>query len=1096
MLPALRIRVLGGFDARYGETSVAALSTGRLQALVTYLLLHGDTSQPRQHLAFQFWPDAPETNARNNLRQLLFHLRLALPDAERFLAISGASVAWRRDEAQVIDAHQVEQAWAAALAAEQTGDERALQQRLDDMIAAYHGDLLPACYDDWIRPDRERLHNLALTAYEKLLRLLEAQQNDEAALHTAHAMLRLDPLHAQTYLHLLRLHTSLRDPTGARRVYETAVDTFRRELGVEPGEALREAFERSQRLALTAPPTVRSVARTAHTAIVIGRQAEQEQMRRAWQRATAGASGMLLLTGEAGIGKSHLAERLYHQAQQQDSSAASARCYEAEGRLSFAPVVEWLRSPALRPHLATLDHVWLTEIARLLPEMLVEYPDLPAPESIGEYGQRQRFFEAMARAVLVIPLPLLLWIDDLQWCDSETLEWLHYLLRSRPDAALLILGTARSGELTRQHPLATIAQQLRIEDRLTLIELGPLDAAETARLAGVIRGAELDAPAALSLFRETEGNPLFVVETVQAGLIGAATAEAASGPDAPNRGDAPIPPRLYAILARRLAQLSPPARRVAELGACVGRAFAWELLTQALAEDDAELTHSLDELWQKRILREVSANSYDFSHDKLLEVTYAEISVPQRRLLHRHIAQSLEALHAASLDPVSAQIAAQYELAGAPSKAVPYYQRAGLVAARVYANNDAIAWLQRALALLADLPATTKRDSTELALQFALARLYRIAKGWAAPEVERVVDRTLVLSEKVGDALQRAEALYGAQTVYVVAGQLDKVENTYRQMYQLHMDAQGQPPPRFAGMMYAGAKLHMGQAVEAREVFEQMLAVVDERQVLDLETSQGINYLVHGHAWHAHALWYLGQPRAALEHAARAVALAEQFRQPFNQALAVTYQAMLLEMQAGFEQFQVYAGEAVRLTKTYEAPYYHAWANILAAFAEAWPEPDEASLQQLRRTIDTFTATGAHLRLPYYLSLLARAYQRADRWAEGMAALEEAMRESRQNNERWWAPELHRLRGDLLLAQGAAVIDVEVAYKRALDLARAQQATPLELRAATSLARLWAALGQPDDIERLLAPVYQRLADAPDCPDIRAARAVLEHMPR
>ncbi len=1057
MHPVLTVRLLGGFDVRYGDTPVTTLHAGRLRALLAYLLLHADSPHPRQHLAFQLWPDAPESNARNNLRQLLFQLRLALPDADQFLAIDSQTIGWRRDNAQAVDVHRLRFALGEAHTAEQATDAPATRRWLEEAVAQYGGELLPECYDDWIRPDREYLYDLVCAAQRRLLRLLSDQQDYAAALEVGRGMLRLDPLDEEAYRHLLRLYSLLHDPSGARHVYEAAVDTLRRELGAEPGEALRRAFEQSQR---AAPPPPRPESRMSRRLPLIGRRAEQEQMLTAWASASQGTPAMLLVTGEAGIGKSHLAEGLYRHVQEQGYLAASARCYEAEGRLALAPVVEWLRSPALRPHLVSLDRVWLTEIARLLPELLVAYPDLPAPESIGEYGQRQRFFEALARAVLAAPSPLLLWVDDLQWCDSETLGWLHYLLRCQPDAALLVLGTVRREEFSRQHPLATLMQQLRIEDRLTAIGLGPLDAAETAKLAAQIRGSEVDAATAIHLFRETEGNPLFVVETVRTSLTHATDPATPLSANGPPRADSSLPPRLYATLARRLAQLSPTARGVASLGATVGRAFSWELLSRTLLDDETQLLDGLDELWQKGILREESANSYDFTHDKLREVAYAEISVPQRRILHRRVAQALEALSGDGLDPVSAQIAAQYEQAGMPDQAVPYYQRAGLVAARMYANEDAITWLRRALALLQEQPATTKRDMTELALQFALARLYRITKGWAAPEVEQAVARALLLSEKVGDPMQRAEALYGAQTVYVVAAQLDKVESTYLEMYRLYMDSQGRPPPLFAGMMYAGAKLYMGQPIEARGLFEQMLATPDEKQALDLETSQGVNYLSHGHAWHAHVLWYLGQPTEALAHATLAVELAERFRQPFNQALAVTYQATLMELQADFGDFQAHAAQAVRLTLEYQAPYYHAWASILAAFAVAWQQPTDASLRALREAVDQFTATGARLRLPYYLSLVARACQRAHRLTEGLAVVDEAMRESLQNNERWWIPELHRVRGDLLLAQGVDTADVEVAYRQALAVAQAQRASPLEARAETSLARLGLASAQ------------------------------------
>jgi hypothetical protein len=350
-----------------------------------------------------------------------------------------------------------------------------------------------------------------------------------------------------------------------------------------------------------------------------------------------------------------------------------------------------------------LEDARLAEVARLLPELLARQPGLPRPAALTEDWQRQRLFEGLARAVLGACRPLLLAIDDLQWCDRDTLEWLHFLLRFDRGARLLVTGTYRTEEVGEGHPLVSLLHALRPHGQVTEVELGPLDEAATRTLAARVAGREIDPGVAKLLFRETEGNPLFVVETVRAGLPLRGPSQAA-GPAAlpgdPSPGGAALPPKVRSVLEARLAQLSPPARDLAELAAVIGREFPFELLARAGRRDEEALVCELDELWQRRIVRERGASGYDFSHGKLQEVAYRNLSAARRRLLHRHVAQALEALHAEEPDVVSYQVAAHYERAGLPDEAIPHYLWAAEVARRVYANEEAVGLLRRGLALV------------------------------------------------------------------------------------------------------------------------------------------------------------------------------------------------------------------------------------------------------------------------------------------------------------------------------------------------------------------------------------------------------------
>jgi DNA-binding SARP family transcriptional activator/tetratricopeptide (TPR) repeat protein len=693
----LSVSLLGDFRIRHDELPVAGVDSPRLQSLLAYLLLHRDAPQSRAHLAFLFWPDTGEDQARTNLRNLLHHLRRALPDADSYLEANVQILQWRSDVPLDLDVANFD---AAMTQSNREIDPVVRRGALERAVSLYGGDLLPSCFDDWIIPERERLRQAYLGALERSIGILEDQRDYEGAIRHAQRLLRSDPLHEATYRRLIRLHALNGDRAGALRAYHTCATLLRRELDVEPSAATREAYE--QLLGAESSPSPMVPITTASSPMV-GRDKEWTQMLRVWRGIVAGGEPRaVILRGEAGIGKTRLAEELVQWANRQGIASAHARCYAAEGALAYAPAAAWLRA---RP-LAHLEDVWLVEVARLLPDVLAQRPDLPRPGPLTEDWQRERLFQALSHAVLDKRHPLQLAIDDLQWCDRDTLEWLHFLLRFDRTARLLVVGTYRPEEIGDGHRLAPWLQALRHEGRLAEIELQPLDEAATGTLATHLTGREIDTETARLLYRETEGNPLFVVETVRAGLsVYRQTVETAPAPVLPVDHvpeDASLPPKVQSVLEARLTQLSPSTRELAGLAATIGREFSFTLLARASGHNEDALVCELDEMWQRRIVREHGADAYDFSHGKLREVAYCSMSEARRRVMHRRVAQALEALHTADLGPVSHQVAVHYERAGLPARAVSYHLRAAGVARQVYANEEAIALLQRGLVLVVD----------------------------------------------------------------------------------------------------------------------------------------------------------------------------------------------------------------------------------------------------------------------------------------------------------------------------------------------------------------------------------------------------------
>jgi len=735
VVPILHIHLLGDFLLLSGDTPVTTITVPRLRSLFAYLVLHRAAPQSRTRLAFLLWPDSTEAQAHTNLRKLLFQLRQALPDAERFLVSDKQSLQWLPTGVSwTLDVLTVEQAFAQAEEAQQSQD--TIKQALEQVVQLYRGDLLPDCYDEWILPERDRVRQLFFSAAERLIVLLERERDYATAILVARQVLRYDALHEETYRYLMRLYALRGERAAALRVYHTCVTLLERELATGPSDATRQAYEAllktdTPSLSIEGAPASSSSPQSLSRGVgapLIGREREWEQLQGAWRRVQAGVAHMVVLSGEAGIGKTKLAEDLLAWVERQGMTTASTQCYAAEGSLAYAPVAAWLRAGSIEAGFANLDAVWLTEIARLVPELLTKRRDLSYPTPMTEGWQRQQFFMALARAILNIPnemnasskmhgQPLLFLLDDLQWCDSETLAWLHYLLRFRPCPRLLLLGTVRSEEVMVEHPLQAFLATLQRDGLLTEIALARLSPEETLSLAEHVAAEPLDPTLAADLYRETEGNPLFIVEMMRAGSFGR--------DERPHRSQslltssaAGLPPTLQAVLSTRLAQLSPLARGIANVAAVIGRGFTFAVLVQASDEGEDAVVHGLDELWQKRIVREQGADAagtYDFSHGKLRAQAYAALSSAHRRLLHRRVARAYEAIYAYDLDAVSGQIAVHYERAGLLDRSIVYYQQAGESALRIYALVEATSAFQHAISLFE--VASVEKRAPEIAAQ-------------------------------------------------------------------------------------------------------------------------------------------------------------------------------------------------------------------------------------------------------------------------------------------------------------------------------------------------------------------------------------------
>lgn len=710
----LQIHLLGDFRVLYAGHPVVGLRRPRLQSLFAWLVLRAGSPQSRVGLAGRFWPESSQEQAHTNLRKTLLELRRALPDHDRYLCSDRATVEWRSDAPFSLDVMAFEQA-----ATEDIG--RA--------IALYSGDLLPDCYDDWVVGERERLQRIYLSLLKEGVTQAEATGDVRTAIEYAERLRQLEPLREETYRTLIGLYERDGHDAAALRIYHLCASTLDRELGVEPSEATQDAYarlrQRTGQQATVAPPARPSL---------VGRGTEMAELRWRWSQAEGGAAGAILLVGEPGIGKTRLTEELMEWAAHRGVTVASAVCYAAEGTLSFGPVTDLLRKLPVPP----LDPVWLSEVSRLLPEIVQGRPDISAPGLLTEPWERQRLFEALARYLLAHQ-PLLVVVDDLQWCDSQTLEWLHYVLRYDPGAHVLVVCPLRTEGIGADGNRSILWSDLRRRGRAWEMEIGPLAPAAAETLARRAAPAALDDSALEQLVRESEGNPLFVLEMARTG----------------KEPDGSMSSNVRAVIEGRLDQLSSRASELVGLAATFGRAFTFSVLARATGWSETECVSALDELWRSRIVREQGADSYDFSHDTLREVAYDRLSEAHRRFSHRRVATALQEAHADDLELVAEQLGRHWECGGLPQRAAPLYELAGDAARRLFAHDSALALYQRALGCgeAGDRP----RESAQIRLLLKRAEVLQLVGHWT--EAEAVCRQALERAKRLGETHLHAGAL-------------------------------------------------------------------------------------------------------------------------------------------------------------------------------------------------------------------------------------------------------------------------------------------------------------------------------------------------
>jgi len=1094
----LQIRLFGSFHISHSGETVPGMHSRRLQTLTSYLLLHRNSPQSRQYIAFTFWPDSNESQALTNLRQALHLLRQAIPDADSFLQINNRTVQWKPDSNFTLDVAEFESLIHQAESYKTIKSNRNhFADLLEKAVEVYRGDLFPQCYEPWIEPYRNKSREQFITALVRLIEDFEGKRFYQKAIYYAERLLTTDKLREKTYLDLMRLHALNNDRAGSIKTYKLCEQILKKELDFLPGAELREFYEQITNDNHQATGLKKEDKESKEKKMpLVGRQNEWKRLQEIWKDVTGGNSHFVVISGEAGIGKTRLALEMVHWASNQNYITASARCYTAENTLAYSPVNEWLRAEPVRNKLCRLDPVYLSEVSRILPDLLIAYPELSPPQAIQDSWQRRNFLEALSKAILISDHPMLLFIDDLQWCDEETLEWIHFLLSHTENRALLVLGTTRIEEVDKEHPLRAIARSLQREGKITEIELAPLNAFETGILAEQTYGDELEDEMRKKLYEETEGNPFFLIESIYT-LMDESDAEEnfdfLSRLTKIDRKQSLLPNRVQNVIRSRFAMLSDEARSVASTASAIGRSFTFGVLQKITGRNEEELRVLLEELLLRRILRGQNEELLDFCHDKIREFAYASLQTHEKTRLHQKMADVLLNIHGINADAVSSQVAYHFDKAGNAEEAIRYYEIAADHVKQFYALREASRLLKRALELLADRgkDASEKPDPRELSIRLKLGPMLVATQGYHAPETLDNYHRIHILSSRLGEPVS-APRLRSMAISCICQGDLmearrlgEQILEVAKQTNRSVLRVEGHYVTGVSSFWlgdYSRSAKHLKESIDHYDPAEEQTHIdyFAQHPMVICKVRLGLTNL------------FMGFADRAVDWMKRSMSDARTCDHPFSLSYFLYFGAYILGELGKLKDALKMFDECVQLTG--EKGLYHFFTP--SSFYQNWLQfnidPNLIWAEKMEKSLKAMRDDNLFAHTPHFQGLIASAYLELGKTDAALQAVDKALEYTEERGEVWSLSKILRMKGDIVLANSTDPEEADGWYQKALDTAQKQGASLMALRAATKRAELHSGRETSDQSIQQLRMIYDRFTEGHHTPDLKKAARLLD----
>jgi predicted ATPase/predicted negative regulator of RcsB-dependent stress response len=770
----------------------------------------------------------------------------------------------------------------------------------------------------------------------------------------------------------------------------------------------------------------------------------------------------------------------------------------------------------LQLHIHKLGDKGAEAIAKLESQAERRTGELSAPAS---QSRQMAIFDQFTRVLLAVArrCPLILALDDLQWADRGSLSLLFHLARNLGNSRVLVVGAYRPEEIVldqrgERHPMQTLVNELMSQFGEMRIDLSQAAGWDFVNALLDSESNDLDAAFRRKLFQLTEGHPLFTVEQLRAmqesgGLVRDEAGRWAAGGELNWER---IPARVEAIIAERLARPSVECRALLDAASVQGETFSAETLAVVLEESETDIVERLSgELCrQHRLvfaqglqrLGDTTRSRYRFRHALYQRQLYQNLDAVLRARLHQATGEALERRYTQQTrdltlaDASAPRLAFHFEKAGLLEKAIQYHQKAGEQAYRLAANEDAISHYNRALELLKSAPESGDQIRQELLLLLSLSGALIAARGYAEPELRRLYARAGELAAKGDEVDLFSHVLYLRGIYHYARAEYQSTLDMGEQLLGQFLDQSILWMSDIANFLLGIGRLNMGDLTLAQAHLQKIKAVGDSDQV-NFTTSPIDRDRLLFPIFLSWTLWLLGYPDQAFDLNQQLLSRVRKMGYPYYLAVTLgTSSCVIHVFRSEFGQLQEQAQELIDLSTKKGFGLYRAWGKIFLGRAQVEVGNIEVGLANLQAGLDAFRATGHIHILTLMLAVQAEAFAIVGQNDDGLKILSEALRLANETGERFYEAELHRLRGELLLAASGGEDEVEACFQKALQVAHEQEAKSLELRAATSLAQLWARQGKANQAGQMLGEVYKWFSEGFDTPDLQEARSLMQEL--